>query len=93
MIKLKVKVRTYGDLKRVLGVQFTLTLRDDAPLKELVSKLREKIGTKKGLLDHNLLSPTLMVLVNGRNIHSLDGLDTCLRTGDIVTFIPLVEGG
>ena len=95
MIRMMVNVRTYGDLMRALGGLFTLELKPGATLRELVSELSEKMGTEKRnrLGHHDLKGSSLMVLVNGRNIHSLHGLDTSLRNGDTVTFIPLVEGG
>jgi molybdopterin converting factor small subunit len=33
------------------------------------------------------------ILVNGRNLQSLQQLNTVLGDGDVVTFIPLVVGG
>ena len=76
MIILKVNVRTYGELKRVLGAEFTLKLRKDAMIKELVSKLREKMVPKESYLSNDRIGSPIMVLVNGRNIYSLNGLDT-----------------
>ena len=93
MIVLKVNIRTYGELKRVLGAKFMVKLRKDAMIKELVSKLREKMAPKDSYLGNDRVGSTIMVLINGCNIYSLNGLDTSLKDGDIVTFTPLVEGG
>lgn len=43
--------------------------------------------------DSGLLRPELQVLVNGRNIFFLEGLDTPLRSGDEVAVFPPTYGG
>ena len=35
----------------------------------------------------------LNVFVNSDNVRDLDGIDTALATGDVVTFLPAVSGG
>jgi molybdopterin synthase sulfur carrier subunit len=35
----------------------------------------------------------LNVFVNSDNVRDLDGVDTALRAGDVVTFLPAVSGG
>ena len=35
----------------------------------------------------------LNVFVNSDNVRDLDGLETLLRPGDVVTFLPAVSGG
>ncbi len=35
----------------------------------------------------------LNVFVNSDNIRDLDGVDTALSAGDVVTFLPAVSGG
>ena len=35
----------------------------------------------------------LNVFVNSRNIRDLEGIDTTLALGDVVTFLPAVSGG
>lgn len=35
----------------------------------------------------------LNVFVNSDNVRDLDGVDTTLRPGDVVTFLPAVSGG
>ncbi|HUL77239.1 MAG TPA: MoaD/ThiS family protein [Vicinamibacteria bacterium] len=39
------------------------------------------------------LRPHLNVFVNSDNARDLRGVDTILRTGDVVTFLPAVSGG
>ncbi len=74
-----------------------------------VSKLQVPAATVSGALAHlerneaalyrNLCDETgtlrrhLNVFVNSDNIRDLQGLDTVLQAGDVVTFLPAVSGG
>lgn len=42
--------------------------------------------------DHNL-SGEMIIFLNGRSLGLRDGLETRLKDGDTLTFIPYVEGG
>jgi molybdopterin converting factor small subunit len=60
--------------------------------------LRALPAQEKGRLDRFLkddlsLKEGCVILVNGRNIASLDGLETRVQDGDEVTFTVLVAGG
>jgi molybdopterin converting factor small subunit len=37
--------------------------------------------------------PNTLILVNGKEISVLNGLDTMLEDGDEVVFVPVVHGG
>ena len=88
-----------------VGVQLFATLRELTGTSRLTveaSSVREVLSflvrTYEGL-SGRLLTPagdlqeTVAVLVNGRNIRFLQGLDTALAPGDMVTLIPPVAGG
>ncbi|MFB0504056.1 MAG: MoaD/ThiS family protein [Candidatus Bathyarchaeia archaeon] len=92
---MKIRVRAFGDLMALLGKESTVELRDEARFKDLVFTLGEKTGSaKKGFLGrYNVTGPNLVILLNGRNIHALEKLDTALKDGDVVTLLPPVVGG
>lgn len=92
---MKIRVRAFGDLMALLGKESTVELRDEARFKDLVFTLAEKTGSaKKGFLGrYNVTGPNLVILLNGRNIHALEKLDTALKDGDVVTLLPPVVGG
>lgn len=93
---MKVEVRVYADLRRVLGGKnLIVKLEEGARVKDLVLKLGGKVEASGNLLlgGLRLAEASLIVLVNGRNINSLNGPDTVLREGDLVAFMPVTEGG
>lgn len=92
---MRVTVKGYGDMKRFLSRQSILELKEGAKIKDLIVALGGNVITSKtAYLDgYKLEDSTMIVLVNGRNIHALDGYDTILKEGDFVTFVPVLIGG
>lgn len=91
---MKLKVRAFGDLMESLGREKTVELDDGSTLKDLINILSEKTGTLKGHLGiYDGEKQVINILVNGRNIRTIDGVETVLKEGDIVTFFPPVAGG
>jgi len=65
-------------------------------LKTLVKKTVEKLPKlKSSLVDPESGEPrrTMLVLVNGKEISVLNGLDTRVKDEDEVVFVPVVHGG
>jgi molybdopterin converting factor small subunit len=65
-------------------------------LRELVTKVvEEQPKLKRVLIDPELDDPrtNVLMLVNGKEISVLKGLDTKLKDGDELTLIPVVHGG
>lgn len=79
---------------KILGEQNVIDLEDEDTLSDLIAKLKEKSSNKSLFPNYNSKQKsTLTILVNGHNIHTLNGLRTILKNGDTVVFIPLVVGG
>lgn len=75
-----------------------ITLNFEAPisLREAVKRIIEELPTlQKALIDQELGDPrpNSLILVNGKEISTLKGLETVLRDGDNVVFIPVLHGG
>ncbi|MEM1597717.1 MAG: ubiquitin-like small modifier protein 1 [Pyrobaculum sp.] len=93
-MKLRVKfLATLYDLTGVLKTE--LEVPDGITVRELIDylagryeKLRSEVLDEKGEL-----RPMFNVLVNGRAVEWLNGLDTRLKDGDEVVFIPPAAGG
>ena len=64
-------------------------------LKELLIRLCQKYGKKfeSKIFKDDSLSSEIIILVNGRNIVHLHGLDTFLSSEDEISIFPVVAGG
>jgi molybdopterin synthase sulfur carrier subunit len=91
----RITVRVFGDLIPVLGREITFNMEEGASLKDLSNLLSHREGgSRTGYLgDHKIGEGELVILVDGRNIDTLDGIDTRLRDGDVVTLLPPFAGG
>ncbi len=64
-----------------------------------VREVLEQLEGSQAALYRNLCDETgalrrhLNVFVNSDNVRDLAGIDTTLRAGDVVTFLPAVSGG
>ncbi len=78
------------------GKSFDIEINDNATIKELLEAIREQIGEKiykriKTLLDDEGIN--LLILVNGRNIKHLKGIETKIKEKDRVDIFPPAAGG
>jgi len=76
--------------KLTITSEGTISLRKT--IKEIVKGLPK---LKTALIDPELEDPrpNTLILVNGKEISVLNGLDTMLEDGDEVVFVPVVHGG
>jgi len=91
-----IKVRFFTLLKLYLGINELIIEAKVVKMKELIFLAREK--TEKDFV-HKLLNKdgTLkkgtIILINGKNILHLDGLESIINSGDDVDFFPPGGGG
>lgn len=93
---MKVTVKTIGPFSERIGFsQLTVNLKGRTIgdlLKQLCDEygrnFRETMFNKQGSV-----RPYIKLLVNGRGLHVLQGIETTLRDGDIVAIFPPVAGG
>lgn len=74
----------------------TLRIEEAVSLREALRKIVEKEKRlKKVLIDPELEDPrpNALILVNGKEISVLNGLDTVLVDGDEVVLVPVIHGG
>lgn len=78
----------------------TLTKAIETPAPETVRGLLDALSTKYGKAMHDKLylpdgslSWDAIVLVNGRHVTHLNGLDTPITDADVVSIFPMVAGG
>ena len=91
-----ITVTFIGALRRASGERTQIIDCEGCSVRELI----EKMGTDSPELKRNLIGgegehqhPNALVLVNGREISVLNGLNTRLVDDDEVVFIPVVHGG
>ena len=92
-----ITIKLVGALRYTLGTN-TLTFNREKceSVRELikeVAKLKPEI--RKTLIDQQLDDPrpNALILVNGKEISVLEGLDTILNEGDEVVLVSVVHGG
>lgn len=94
---MRVTVRAFGPVREFMGTgQTEVVLEDGYDLKALLKALMKKYGDglrSRILLSETELLPYVKVLVNGKNVRDLKGLDTELKDGDEVAIIPAIVGG
>ena len=92
---MKINIRVFGSLAPLLGRKHTILLDEEATLKTLTNELAKNSGqTRHNYLgDYKITGGDLAIMINGRNIAMLDGLDTKLSDGDDVVILPPTAGG
>jgi molybdopterin converting factor small subunit len=69
----------------------TLKLRKAVTLREAIDKIVQQAPKLKLALSDP--KPNLLILVNGKEISVLDGLETPVKDKDELVFVPVVHGG
>jgi len=96
-LTLNVKVRLLGVFRGSASKDQLLLKLECATVREVIQALAEALPTetRARLIESELsdLRPNAIILVNGREIGVLKGLETMISDGDEVTLIPVVHGG
>lgn len=92
-----ITVRFVGAFRGVSGrSKITIEFEEEASLREIIKEIVKKTpNLEKVLIDPELEDPrpNTLILVNGKEISVLNGLQTPLKDGDEVVFIPVIHGG
>ena len=92
-----VKISFFSLLKARIGVkELNLDLEDNATLNDVFSKLFEKFGgnIKTVLIKQTgELNDHVVIMLNEKNIRSLDDLNTKIHNKDEITLLPAIAGG
>jgi molybdopterin converting factor small subunit len=81
-----VTVIMIGDHKRKSN-NFSVNLNKEQSLGDLLKSLNLEI------YEDGKPRSDIVIMINGRNIYFLNGLDTKLKHGDVVLIMPIVVGG
>jgi molybdopterin synthase sulfur carrier subunit len=92
-----IAVKFIGSLRHISGTgELALSCKSRVAIRELMNEIIKKLPElRRSLIDTQLGEPrpNTLVLVNGREISVLDGLETKLKDGDKVVLIPFMHGG
>jgi len=93
-----VEVRFLGIFQRLSGKKrFKLKLEEPATVRKLVMNLTETFSSefKQVLVDSQLGDPrpNALILVGGKEISVLQGLETEVRDSEEIVLVPVVHGG
>jgi molybdopterin synthase sulfur carrier subunit len=90
-------VKFIGSFRSISGKdKLALKLANSAPLRNVVKKIVHELPKlKQALIDPELGEPrtNVLILVNGKEISVLQGLETVIKDGDEVVFVPVLHGG
>jgi molybdopterin converting factor small subunit len=94
-VLMKVKVRLFGDVAEMVGSKHSIELKDDSTILSLTNRIQRETGHSRGgyLGEFKVGGPDLAIMVNGKNIQLLDGLQTKLCEEDDIVIMPFVVGG
>jgi sulfur-carrier protein len=83
-----ITVRLLGGAKKAVGKSSTVIPQPHLSVSQVLNLLRNDAE------DPDLLSPTnLLVAINGIESSSLQGNDTIVQSGDVLTVVSVVHGG
>ena len=92
-----ITVKFIGALRYLSGKkELSVEYAPNCSLKDCITKISgEMPALKSSLLDSNTddPKPNALILVNGKEISVLNGLETKIKNNDEIVFIPVVHGG
>ncbi|MFX0015678.1 MAG: MoaD/ThiS family protein [Promethearchaeota archaeon] len=90
-----IELNFFAILQAVFGDEYRITIEEPIPLIQLLDLFHSKDGEKGShfFLEDGELKKGFSILIDGRNIHALEGLNTILEKNCEVSFFPIIAGG
>ena len=91
----RVIFRTFGNIYSITKQnQLELEFKGST-VNDFLKMLIEKFGPKMEqiLYPNGNLSELIVILINGKNLDGLEGLDSKITEGDVVSVLPVTAGG
>lgn len=92
-----VKVRLLGVFRELLGQSSLVVELEKPTVRNVIEVLADSLSAeaRRLLIDPELVDPrpNALILVNGKEISALKGLETEIEEGHEVTLIPVSHGG
>ena len=92
---MKIRVKTFAQIKDILGADSSLEYPDGTSMKEFLESLRQKAGESENQLfsKEGELHSHLVLMMNGTRIYDDDIESITLSEGDEITLFSPVSGG
>lgn len=91
---MKIIVRVFGDISQIIGRRHELELSEGATVSTVAGKVGEKSRQRQGYLgEFHVGGKDLAILVNGKSIDMIEGIQTKLKDGDEVIVMQPTAGG
>ncbi len=88
------EIRFFADIRELTG-ELKTSAAPGGTVEGLLGQLSSRYGRRfeERVFPNHKLDDTIIILVNGRDIRHLSGVETPLRPEDIVAIFPVVAGG
>jgi len=92
---MKIKVKTFATFRSCIGQEFLVDIPEGTRVIGLLELLTDGKPDFYNMLfeSSGVLKDYVNILINGRNISFIEGLESGIREGDVVAMFPPVGGG
>jgi molybdopterin synthase sulfur carrier subunit len=91
---MRVSVKSFATFRNILGKERLVEIAEGEDMADLLNALCNSFGELRDLLfDNSELKDDVNILINGRNIQALNGIQTKLADGDELALFPAAIGG
>ncbi|AKB81414.1 Molybdenum cofactor biosynthesis protein MoaD [Methanosarcina barkeri 3] len=92
---MKIRIKTFAQIKDVLGADSLIECQDDTSMSELLKVLRKRAGKSEDQLfsRDGELHGNLVLMMNGARVFKEDIDSLILSEGDEITLLSPVSGG
>ncbi|MCQ5375064.1 MAG: MoaD family protein [Methanomassiliicoccales archaeon] len=88
--------KTFGHIASSIGTTEAKIETNGNTVQDFLGALIEKYGDRISKIlfpKESQISDLIYILVNGRNIRHINGLQTEIRNGDVISVFPVTAGG
>jgi len=92
----QVKFKSFGPIRRTLASQvLTVDVPDGSTIRDVVNKVLEIGGPEleKVIMEGDKISGNLIIMLNKKDVATLEGEDTAVSQDDEIAMLPHVQGG